>query len=42
MRQGIQLLVLVVLVLTVRACGVNDTYDRLKAGSRWAMEKVGL
>jgi hypothetical protein len=42
MRQAIQLLVLVVLVLTVRACGVNDTYDRLKAGSRWAMEKVGL
>jgi hypothetical protein len=42
MRRGIQLTVVVLLVLAVRACGVNDSYDRLKAGSRWAMEKVGL
>jgi hypothetical protein len=42
MRRAIQLLVLVVIVLSVRACGVNESYDRLKAASRWAMEKVGL
>lgn len=42
MRRVFHLLVLVVIVLSVRACGVNDTYDRLRAGSRWAMEKTGL
>lgn len=42
MRHAAQLLVVVVLVLTVRACGVNETYDRLRQGTRAAMEKVGL
>ena len=42
MRLAIQLLVVVLLVLTVRACGVNETYDRLRHGTRVAMEKVGL
>ncbi len=42
MRYLIQLLVLVLIVMSVRACGVNETYDRLRAGSRWAKEKVGL
>ena len=42
MRRGIQLLVLLLLVLSVRACGVNNAYDRLRAASRWTMQKVGL
>lgn len=42
MRRAIQLLVVVLLVLTVRACGVTETYDRLRYGIRAAMEKVGL
>ena len=42
MRRAIQLLVLVLIVLSVRACGVNETYDRLRAAARWTMEKVGL
>jgi hypothetical protein len=42
MRRAVQLAVVLVLVLGVRACGVNESYDRLKAGSRWAIEKAGF
>jgi hypothetical protein len=42
MRLAIQFLVVALLVLTVRACGVNETYDRLRHGTRVVMEKVGL
>ena len=42
MRLAIQFLVVVLLVLTVRACGVTETYDRLRYGTRVVMEKVGL
>ena len=42
MRRALQLLVLVLVVLSVRACGVNESYDRLTAGTRWVMKKVGF
>ena len=42
MRRAIQLLVLVLIVLSVKACGVNESYDRLKAGSRWVAKTVGF
>ena len=42
MRQAIQLLVVGLIAAGVWSCGVTETYDRLKAGSRWAIEKVGL
>jgi hypothetical protein len=42
MRYAIQLVVVALIAAGVWSCGVNETYDRLKAGSRWAMEKVGL
>ena len=42
MRRAIQLLVLVAVVVSVRACGVNESYDRLKDASSWVKTKVGL
>ena len=42
MRVAAQVAVVVLLVLAVRACGVNETYDRLKNGSRWAMKQTGF
>ena len=42
MRRAVQLAVVLVLVLAVRACGVNESYDRLQAGSRWAMKQAGF
>ena len=42
MRQAIQLVVVGLIADGVWSCGVTETYERLKAGSRWAIEKVGL
>ena len=42
MRQAIHLLVFGLLFFTVRSCGVNETYDRMKYGAESVGETIGV